>query len=97
VLGLLAFGFGPVPALGPALVPGHGAWASAAGGTLPVSQTLIVPGLAHPVAVSFTSQGIASVRARTDDDAFLALGCLHAGFRLAEMDLGRRWNHERRP
>ncbi len=26
---LLAFGYGPVPALGRALDPGHGAWASA--------------------------------------------------------------------
>ena len=32
VLALMAFGYGPVPALGAALVPGHGAWASAAGG-----------------------------------------------------------------
>ncbi len=90
VLSLLAFGFGTLPALGPALVPGHGAWTSAAGGKLPASQALNVPGLARPAAVSFTSQGVASVRAVTDDDAFLALGYVHAEFRLAEMDLERR-------
>jgi penicillin G amidase len=90
VLALLAFGFGPVPALGRALDPGHGAWASAAGG-LPVrSRTLALPGLAHPVAVTFTRHGVPSIRAASQDDAFLALGYLHASFRLTEMDLERR-------
>jgi hypothetical protein len=40
LLALLGFGIGTVPALGPALVPGHGAWRSAADATLPVRQTL---------------------------------------------------------
>ena len=40
LLALLGFGVGTVPALGPALVPGHGAWRSAADATLPVRQTL---------------------------------------------------------
>jgi hypothetical protein len=40
LLALLGFGIGTVPALGPALVPGHGAWRSAADATLPVGQTL---------------------------------------------------------
>src|SRR5215475_80220 len=90
VLALLAFGYGPVPALGRALVPGHGAWASGAGGRPTRSQTLSLPGLAHPVSVAFTSHGVASVRAADDLDAFLALGYLHARFRLTEMDLERR-------
>jgi penicillin G amidase len=90
VLGLLAFGYGPVPPLGRVLDPGRGAWASAAGGLLPSSQTLTLPGLAHPVSVSFTSHGVASIRAADDGDAFLALGYLHARFRLTEMDLERR-------
>src|SRR5215468_2433829 len=90
VLALFAFGYGPVPALGRALVPGHGAWASAAGGQPIHSQTLSLPGLAHPVAVTFTSHGVASVRAANEADAFLALGYLHARFRLTEMDLERR-------
>jgi hypothetical protein len=37
---LLGFGIGTVPALGPALVPGHGAWRSAADATLPARQVL---------------------------------------------------------
>ena len=90
VLGVLAFGYGTIPALGPALDPGHGVWTSAAGGELPHSQALALPGLAHPVHVSFTSAGIASVHASDDSDLFVALGYLHATFRLSEMDLERR-------
>src|SRR5215831_7009507 len=90
VLALFAFGYGPVPALGRALVPGHGAWASAPGGQPIHSQTLSLPGLAHPVSVGFTSHGVASVRAADEADAFLALGYLHARSRLTEMDLERR-------
>ncbi|HEV8275013.1 MAG TPA: penicillin acylase family protein, partial [Streptosporangiaceae bacterium] len=90
VLALLAFGYGPIPALGRALVPGHGAWASAAGGRPIHSQTLSLPGLARPVSVAFTSHGVASIRAANSGDAFLALGYLHARFRLTEMDLQRR-------
>jgi Penicillin amidase len=90
VLVLFAVGYGPVPALGRALVPGHGAWASAPGGQPIHSQTLSLPGLAHPVSVAFTSHGVASVHAADEADAYLALGYLHARFRLTEMDLERR-------
>src|SRR6516225_12045711 len=90
VLALLAYGYGPVPALGRALDPGHGAWTSAAGGQPIHSQTLSLPGLAHPVTVAFTSHGVASIRAADDNDVVLALGYLHARFRLTEMDLERR-------
>jgi hypothetical protein len=48
LLALLGFGIGTVPALGPALVPGHGAWRSAANATLPVRQTLSLAGLGSP-------------------------------------------------
>src|SRR6516162_3360911 len=90
VLVLLAAGYGPVPALGRALDPGHGAWASASGGLLPHSQTLTLPGLTHPVSVAFTSHGVPSIRAAALGAAFMALGYLPARFRLTEMDLERR-------
>ncbi len=90
VLGVLAFGYGTIPGLGPALDPSRGVWTSASGGELPHSQALAVPGLDHPVQVSFTSHGVPSVHAADDHDLFLALGYLHAKFRLAEMDLERR-------
>ncbi|HEY2504920.1 MAG TPA: penicillin acylase family protein [Streptosporangiaceae bacterium] len=95
LLGLLGAGLAGVPALGPALVPGHGAWTSAAGARLPVSQTLDLPGLsrlatARPVQVTYTSQGLAAIAAPTDNDAYLALGYVEASFRLTEMDIERR-------
>ena len=90
LLGVLAFGYGTVPALGPALDPGRGVWTSASGGELPHSQALSLPGLGHPVQVSFTSHGVPSVRAASPHDVFLAEGYLQARFRLAQMDLERR-------
>ncbi len=90
VLSVLGAGLGTVPGLGPVLDPGHGAWASAST-ALPVrSQSLRISGLAHPVQVTFTSQGIASIRAQSDADLYLGLGYVHARFRLTEMDLERR-------
>ena len=89
-LGVLAFGYAAVPALGPALDPGRGVWTSASGGQLPRSGALSLPGLDHPVQVSFTSHGVPSVRAASQHDVFLALGYLQARFRLAQMDLERR-------
>jgi penicillin amidase len=90
VLGFLGAGHGSVPALGPALVPGHGVWTSAAGAALPVDQTLNLTGLTRPAQVTFTRPGIAAVTAASEDDAFLALGYLHASFRLTQMDVERR-------
>ncbi len=90
VMVVMAFGYGPVPPLARVLDPGHGAWASAVNAVPIHSQPLTIPGLAHPVSVTFTSQGVPSVRAADDHDAFLALGYLHARFRLTQMDLQRR-------
>ena len=87
---LCAAGFGAVPALGRALDPGHGAWTSAAGGKLPVSQTLRLPGIVGGATVSFDSNGITAINAANEGDAMVALGYAHASFRLAEMDLERR-------
>ncbi len=90
VLLLCAAGYAVLPALGPTLDPGRGAWASAAGGQLPVSQVLRLPGLAKPVSVTFDAHGIATIDAASLMDAVLALGYVHARFRLAQMDLERR-------
>src|SRR5580658_6455205 len=49
LLGILGFGYGTVPALGPALDPGRGAWTSASGGQPVSSQRLLVPGLTGAV------------------------------------------------
>jgi penicillin G amidase len=90
VLGLLGFGYRTIPALGPALDPGRGVWTSAAGGEPVKTETLRLAGLQQPVTVSFSQQGDASIQAATDHDLFLALGYVHAQFRLAEMDEERR-------
>jgi len=90
LLGVLGFGYGGIPALGPALDPGRGVWTSAVAGEPIRSQTLSLPGLQDKVVVTFTKNGIASIQATTDHDMFLALGYVHARFRLTEMDEERR-------
>ena len=90
LLAALGAGFGTISALGRALLPGHGAWASAAGARLPQSATLTVAGLTRPVQVSFSQQGVPSISAQSQDDAYLALGYVQAEYRLAEMDRSRR-------
>ena len=90
LLGVLGFGYAGIPALGPALDPGRGVWTSAVAGEPVTSQTLSLPGLQEPVTVTFNKNGIASIQAATDHDMFLALGYVHARFRLTEMDEERR-------
>src|SRR5580692_1907895 len=90
LLGVLGFGYGGIPALGPALDPGRGAWTSASGGQPVSSEQLHVPGLTGPVSVSFSAQGLASVSAGNAHDLFLAEGYVHAKFRLTELDAERR-------
>jgi penicillin amidase len=62
----------------------------AADATAPVNQTLTIQGLAQPVRVIFEKDGTAHVIAQTDADLFLAVGYVHARFRLFQMDLMRR-------
>jgi penicillin amidase len=90
ILVLCATGYGDVPALGRVLDPGKGAWSSAAGAQLPRSQVLRMSGLGGTTLVSLGAHGIATVEASRLSDAMLALGYLHASFRLTQMDLQRR-------
>jgi penicillin amidase len=90
LLGVLGFGYGAIPALGPALDPGRGVWTSASGGQPVSTQRLTVPGLASPATVSFSAQGVASISAGSTHDLFLALGYVLAKFRLTELDAERR-------
>jgi penicillin G amidase len=90
VLVLCAVGFHQLPALGRALDPGHGAWLSGAGGQLPTTQKLTLPGLTGAATVSFDHQGAASIDAASETDAMVALGYLHASLRLTQMDIERR-------
>src|SRR6201995_5830155 len=90
LLFVIAAGFGPIPPLGAALDPGRGAWTSTSGGQPAQTETLRLSGLQHPVEVTFTAQGVPSIQAATDHDAYLALGYVQARYRLAEMDSERR-------
>src|SRR6185437_5203281 len=90
LLGVLGFGYGGIPALGPALDPGRGAWTSASGGQPVSSEQLHVPGLTSPVTVSFSTQGVPSLSAGSTHDLFVAMGYVHAKFRLSELDAERR-------
>jgi penicillin amidase len=54
------------------------------------SETLTIPGLQQPVRVLFEKDGTAHVVAQNDADLFLAVGYVHARFRLFQMDLMRR-------
>ena len=85
-----AAGYRGLPALGLVLDPGTGAWASASAGLLPESRVLALPGLAGTASVSFDANGIPVINAATMRDAMVALGYLHARFRLTQMDLQRR-------
>jgi penicillin amidase len=90
LLGVLGFGYGAVPALGPALDPGRGVWTSASGGQPVSTERLTVAGLASPATASFSAQGVASISAGSTHDLFLALGYVLARFRLTELDAERR-------
>ena len=81
---------GPLPALGPAFNPATGAWTMAADAAPVHSETLTIPGLQQPVRVMLEKDGTAHVVAQTDADLFLAVGYVHARFRLFQMDLMRR-------
>ena len=91
VLYVSFFGAGSaLPALGPTFNPTTGAWTMAADATNPVNQTLTITGLEQPVRVTFEQDGTAHVVAQTDRDLFVAVGYVHARFRLFQMDLMRR-------
>ncbi|MGW2572102.1 penicillin acylase family protein [Streptomyces sp. NPDC001537] len=87
---LLGVGYGPVPALGQALVPGGGVWDSAGAETTVSTETLTLPGLDKSVKVSFTAEGYTSIEAGTDHDLFLAQGYVTARLRFTQLDLQRR-------
>jgi penicillin amidase len=89
VLYVAFFPAGGLPALGPAFNPTTGAW-TMAGDAQVTDRTLRLSGLEQPVRVVLEQDGTAHVTAQTDHDLFLALGYVHAKFRLFQMDLMRR-------
>ena len=69
-----------------AVVAGVAGWQ-----TLPPNQqTLHIPGLGHPVAVTLDAAGVPRIEAASSEDAAAALGFLHARDRMFQMELMRR-------
>ena len=59
--------------------------------TVPADEeTLRVPGLSAPVAISYDGNGVPRLQAANERDAALALGFVHARDRMFQMDLTRR-------
>jgi len=56
----------------------------------PRSGTLALPALSAPVEIAFDARGIPTIRARSERDAFVAMGWLHARDRLFQMEMMRR-------
>ncbi len=61
----------------------------------PRSGSQRLRGLSAPVIVVFDETGVPDVRAATEEDAFRALGWLHAADRLFQMEMRRRASHGR--
>lgn len=81
---------GPVPPLGNFLDPAHGIWSVARTADLPAEQELELSGVSAPVTVKYDDRGVPHVFASTEEDAFRALGWVHARDRLFQMELVQR-------
>jgi penicillin amidase len=91
--GALYVGFFPLkggPALGPFLDPAHGVWAVATRANLPEREAARISGLRGPVDVRYDDRGVPHVFATNLDDAYRAIGWVHARDRLFEMEIQTR-------
>ena len=87
---LLFTGFrsvGPLPPLGRLLDPANGVWSTARAADLPAVDSGAIPGLTNSVEVAFDDRGVPHIFARTEDDAYRALGYVMARDRLFQMEL----------
>jgi penicillin amidase len=91
--GALYLGFVPIktgPALGPFLDPAHGVWAVATRANLPENQSAKIPGLHGTVDVRYDDRGVPHIFATNLNDAYRAIGWIHARDRLFEMEIQTR-------
>ncbi len=93
LLGVALYGgfrsLGPLPPLGTFLHPTAGIWAVAAQRELP-GGTVRIPGVTDSVTVVFDNRAVPHIFARNVEDAYRALGYLHARFRLFQLELTTR-------
>jgi penicillin amidase len=90
---LLFIGFkgaGRIPPLGPLLDPANGAWASAPAVNYPARQLVSIPGLSDSVTVIYDDRAVPHVFAKTERDAWRALGFVVARDRLFQMEAQTR-------
>lgn len=78
-----------LPELGPLLDP-HWGWAANARQADQHTATASIPGLQQEVTIWLEQRGVPHIRAQNDQDLYLALGYLHAQYRLFQMDLQTR-------
>lgn len=83
-------GAGRVPPLGSVLDPWHGAWAAAASADLPRDAGAAIPGLTDTVQVVYDDRAVPHVFARSETDAYRALGYVVARDRLFQLELQTR-------
>jgi penicillin amidase len=81
-------GVGPAPPLGTLLDPAHGVWRSAA--DPPGDARIAIPGLSAPVEVRYDARGVPHIFARTEMDAYRALGYVVARDRLFQLEVQTR-------
>jgi penicillin amidase len=84
------FAIGPVPPLGNFLDPSHGVWSVGQSAELPESDERAVTGLGANVEVKYDDRGVPHIFAETENDAYRALGWVHARDRLFQMELTQR-------
>ena len=91
LLGLLLFAgvrrAGPLPALGAFLEPAHGVWSLARSARMPTMAQSAVPGLGGDVTVVYDDRAVPHIFARTETDAYRALGYVVARDRLFQLYL----------
>ena len=75
----------PAPALGPFLEPAHGVWSLARSTAMPARADGSVPGLRDSVQVVYDDRAVPHVFARSEEDAYRALGFVVARDRLFQL------------
>jgi penicillin G amidase len=83
-------GAGALPPLGPLVDPVRGAWGLAASADLPPHDAAEVPGLDAGVRVVYDDRAVPHIFARSELDAWRALGYVTARDRLFQLDLQAR-------
>lgn len=80
-------GAGALPPLGQLLDPANGAWSAALHANLPAHASAKIPGLRDSVDVRYDDRGVPHIFAKTEPDAYRALGYVVARDRLFQLDL----------